>query len=148
VPTVAVVVDTSGSMRNEDVHAALSEVSAIARRVGVRGAQLRLLAVDAAVHSVVPVTDPRRLELRGGGGTDMRIGISAAESLQPRPDAIVVLTDGQTPWPDRPGRSRLIVGIVGEEEDAPMHGPPWATTIRIVVNPAGAVNARRTSRGG
>jgi predicted metal-dependent peptidase len=134
VPTLAVVVDTSGSMSNDDIRAALSEVQGISRQVGVRGPQLRLLMVDADVHTVAPVFDVRAVEVRGGGGTDMRVGITGAETLSPKPDAIVVLTDGFTPWPDSPTSSRLVIGLIGNEANvaqAAEHVPEWATTVII-----------------
>ena len=128
-PTVAVVVDTSGSMGPDDLAAALAEVQGIVRGVGVRGSQLRLLSVDAAVHGVTPVTDVSRIVLTGGGGTDMRVGIAAAEALRPRPDAVVVLTDGFTPWPDEPCRARLVCAVIST--DPPTGTPPWAATVHI-----------------
>ncbi len=129
VPNLAVVVDTSGSMGQAELDAALAEVGGIARGVGVRGRQLRLLSVDAAVHGVTPVTDVARIVLRGGGGTDMRVGIAAAEALRPAPDAVVVLTDGATPWPDQPGRCRLVCAVISPTP--PTDTPTWATTVHI-----------------
>jgi len=131
VPTVAVVVDTSGSMGQDDLDAALAEVKGIARSVGVRGQQLRVLAVDAAVQAVTPLRDASRVVLKGGGGTDMRVGITAAEALRPIPDAVVVLTDGYTPWPAARGRCRLVCAVIAA--DAPTGTPEWATTVHIPI---------------
>ena len=44
----------------------------------------------------------RDVELLGGGGTDMGAGLAKAAELRPRPDLIIVLTDGYTPWPSAP----------------------------------------------
>jgi predicted metal-dependent peptidase len=132
IPTIAAVVDTSGSMSRADLDAAMAEVQGIASGVGVRGRQLRLLSVDAAAHSVTPVNDLRQIVLTGGGGTDMRVGITAAEALKPRPDAIVVLTDGDTPWPQTPGRAKLVCAVISAQP--PARTPSWATTVHI---PAG-----------
>ncbi|MBV8979713.1 MAG: hypothetical protein JO086_02330 [Acidimicrobiia bacterium] len=137
VPTVAVVVDTSGSMGADELAAAMSEVQGVSRAVGVRGRGLQVLAVDAAVQSVSVVCDPSRIELKGGGGTDMRVGIAAAEKLQPRPGAVVVLTDGFTPWPTEPTTARLVCALIGgadSVEHARRSYPPpsWATVIEVV----------------
>ena len=48
----------------------------------------------------------------------------------PRPDVVVVLTDGYTPWPDRPTRARLVVAIIGDQAAAE-HVPAWATTVLV-----------------
>jgi predicted metal-dependent peptidase len=126
---LVVVVDTSGSMSMGDLDAAMAEVEGIAKQAGVRGRNLRLIAVDAVDHSVTQVTHVNKVVLTGGGGTDMRVGITMAEGLKPRPNAIVVLTDGDTPWPEQPTRSRLVCGIISTGEP---HGTPlWATTVHI-----------------
>ena len=67
------------------------------------------------------------MRLLGGGGTDMTIGIAAAERLTPAPDVIVVLTDGDTPWPTRPTRARLIAVLT--REHGLTHVPTWARGI-------------------
>lgn len=136
VPSVGVVVDTSGSMTADDLHAALSEVKGICARVGVRGDQLRVLAVDASAAEPQPVRRVEAIRLTGGGGTDMRVGIAAAEALRPPVDSVVVLTDGGTPWPDAPGRVRLVVGLIGSPEciasaKATWPPPSWATVVEI-----------------
>jgi hypothetical protein len=69
--------------------------------------------------------------LKGGGGTNMRVCIAAAEALKPRPDAVVVLTDGATPWLEAPGSSRLICGVISAQP--PSGTPSWATTVHIPV---------------
>lgn len=64
----------------------------------------------------------------------MTVGISAAENLRPRPDAIIVLTDGETPWPSRPTYTRLVIGIIGTQmaiKKAKLNTPSWATVIGI-----------------
>ncbi|GIH19498.1 vWA domain-containing protein [Rugosimonospora africana] len=131
VPRVAVVIDTSGSMDDDRLAAALAEVSGVLRAVGIGGNRVTVLSCDTAVHAARSVASVGEVTLFGGGGTDMRVGIEAAMAGPAAPDFIVVLTDGLTPWPERaPGRSRVIAGLIG---DAPAP-PPWITTVRI---PAG-----------
>jgi predicted metal-dependent peptidase len=81
------------------------------------------------------VTSAKQVQLAGGGGTDMGAGIAAAASLRPRPSVVIVLTDGFTPWPERPPKGiRVVVGLL-VEPDAPMAhlypAPGWARTVRI-----------------
>jgi predicted metal-dependent peptidase len=128
VPEVAVVCDTSGSMTEDLLAAALAEVEGLLRSLGL-ARQVRVLACDTAVGPARRVTSARQVELVGGGGTDMGAGIAAAAALRPRPAVTVVLTDGFTPWPDRPPRgTRVVVALLGDE--AP-DGPDWARAVRV-----------------
>ena len=107
--TVAVVVDTSGSMGQAELNAALAEVRGVIRAAGIGTQRLVVLACDAAVGPTSRVRRVEDVQLVGGGGTDMRVGIAAAGASRPHPDVVVVFTDGITPWPDRPTRARLVV---------------------------------------
>jgi len=128
VPEVAVVCDTSGSMTEDLLAAALAEVDGLLRSLGL-ARQLRVLACDTAVAPARRVTSARQVELVGGGGTDMGAGIAAAAALRPRPAVTVVLTDGYTPWPAQPPRGiRVVVALLGD--DAP-DGPGWARAVRV-----------------
>lgn len=126
---VAIVVDTSGSMGQGDLDAAMGEVAGVLASSGIARDQVRLVSCDAEAGTTTRVRRVGAVELTGGGGTDMRVGIAAAEAIRPTPHVVVVLTDGYTPWPDQPGRSRLICGVIRPE--APSGTPEWATTVHI-----------------
>ncbi|MGH1490956.1 MAG: vWA domain-containing protein [Acidimicrobiales bacterium] len=134
---VAVVCDTSASVSDELLGAAMSEVDGLLRATGTRS--VRLLACDDAVRTVSRVTNGRNVDLLGGGGTDMAIGIDAAMEQRPQPQLIVVLTDGYTPWPDVAPRAAVVVGLLTESEGSaghvpgmsPIAAPSWAKTIPI-----------------
>ncbi|MFG3423595.1 VWA-like domain-containing protein [Micromonospora sp. NPDC048063] len=127
VPRVAVVVDTSGSMGEPQLAAALAEVAGVLRAVGVGGNRVTVLSCDAAVHVVRRVHTVGEVRLAGGGGTDMRVGIEAA--LRDRPHIVVVLTDGLTPWPAAPlEATRVVAGLVGAGAPLP---PSWITSVTI-----------------
>ncbi|ACV79017.1 vWA domain-containing protein [Nakamurella multipartita] len=137
-PRIAAVRDTSGSMSASDLAAVTAEIVGIAAALGIRGRDLRVLDVDAAVHEVVEYQGAVSIsQVRGRGGTDMRVGIDAALSLRPAPSAVVVLTDGETPWPGQPARVPVIAAIVGQRTTQP---PNWVRTVRI------NSTARRTQR--
>jgi predicted metal-dependent peptidase len=128
VPEVAVVCDTSGSMTDELLAMALTEVDGLLKSLGM-ARQLRVLACDTAVGAAQRITSSRQVTLTGGGGTDMGAGISAAAALRPRPAVCVVLTDGITPWPDKPPKGmRVIVALLGQAEIEP---PWWAAVVRV-----------------
>jgi predicted metal-dependent peptidase len=128
--TVATVVDTSGSMGQGELDAALAEVKGVIRAAGVGPRGLLVLACDAGVGATTRVRRVEDVQLMGGGGTDLRVGIDAAERARPRPDVMVVLTDGYTPWPDRPTRGRLVVALVGGQA-ALSAVPDWATAVLV-----------------
>ena len=138
VPQVAVVVDTSGSVSDHDLGSALSEVAGISRAVGVQGNRVAVYSCDAAVHTVQRVCGAEEISLVGGGGTDLRKGIDRAVSASPRPDVIVVLTDGATPWPSAVPGCRVVAGIFGSRprfrEDRDWTGPgvpEWVETVYL-----------------
>ena len=130
VPNVAFVVDTSGSVDDTLLARALGEVDGALRGLGVSGSSVTVLSCDAAVHTVQRVRSARGAKLAGGGGTDMRVGVAAAEELRPRPDVIVVFTDGYTPWPQSapPGAS-VIVALLGRGGYTMPPTPPWGRRI-------------------
>lgn len=135
-PEVVVVRDTSGSMSNEELAEVGSEVEAISAKLGIRGASLRVVDVDAEAHEVRPYKDRRTLfDVKGGGGTDMSVGINAALVAKPRPSAIVVATDGYTPWPEEKPSVPVIACIVGplarDQEAAKNSTPSWMTTVIV-----------------
>lgn len=126
---VSIVVDTSGSMSQAALAAAMGEVKGVLRSSGVARDQVRVVSCDAQAGTVARVRKAADVSLTGGGGTDMRVGIAAAQSARPHPHIVVVLTDGFTPWPDHPGVARLVCGIVGLS--VPAGVPQWATTVLI-----------------
>lgn len=127
-PEVAVVVDTSGSMSDADLLAALAEVRGVLRAVDVSA---RLISCDAAVGLVREVftAEQARRSLVGGGGTDMGAGLRAAARLWPRPEVVVVMTDGATPWPAQPTPrgAKVIAALVS----GPIPAPAWVEAVVV-----------------
>ena len=114
-PSIEAIVDTSGSMSVADVAVCRNEIEAIARKVGCRGDSLVVTEVDAKVQSSQKYRTQKALGgIHGRGGTDMRVGIQHALNRKHRPDVIVLLTDGETPYPEAKLPVPLIVVIVGE----------------------------------
>ncbi len=132
VPRVAVVVDTSGSVDDGLLAQALGEVDGVLRSLAVGDGQVTVLAVDAAVQAVSTVRSARDVRLGGGGGTDMELGIAAALETRPRPDLVVLLTDGETGWPRRPTPVPLVAVILGRLRAELPPTPPWAIRVECV----------------
>lgn len=146
-PRVSVVIDTSGSVSDAELGSALLEVAAISRAVGGRRDLLTVVPCDAAARIVHPLCRGEGIPLLGGGGTDLRSGFATALRARPRPDVIVVLTDGQTPWPGTRPPCRTVVGLFPrrrasrsyDEDDpdyVPDSPPEWARVVDIGSTPA------------
>lgn len=129
VPNVAFIGDTSGSMSDD----ALALVRGVVEDVCTAlGAALSFIATDAAAHGVQRAHNGRSIEMRGRGGTDMRVGIeSALEDVKPRPDVIIVATDCETPWPNEEPGARVIVCAIEASEEAVGQCPEWARVIVV-----------------
>ncbi|MFE1859318.1 vWA domain-containing protein [Streptomyces anandii] len=139
-PRVCVVIDTSGSVSDAELGSALLEVAAIARAVGGRRDLVSVISCDAAARVAVPLCRAENMELIGGGGTDLRSGFARALRSRPRPDVIVALTDGQTPWPSAQPPCRTVVGLFprpvravreNNPDYVPATPPPWARVVTI-----------------
>ncbi|MFG2834306.1 VWA-like domain-containing protein [Streptomyces zaomyceticus] len=142
-PRVSVIVDTSGSVSDAELGGALLEVAAISRAVGGRRDLVTVMSCDAAARTVHPLCSAEGIPLVGGGGTDLRTGFARALRTVPRPDVIVVLTDGQTPWPAERPPCRTVVGlfpragsghgswIENDPDYEPDTPPDWARVVTI-----------------
>ncbi|MEU1982006.1 VWA-like domain-containing protein [Nocardia sp. NPDC019395] len=138
-PRVSVIIDTSGSVSDAELGSALLEVAAISRAVGGRRDLVTVLSCDAAARIAQPLCRAEGIPLVGGGGTDLRTGFAKALRARPHPDVIVVLTDGQTPWPSSRPACRTVVGLFRREsswsEDDPDYfpekPPQWARAVYI-----------------
>ncbi|MFJ3789536.1 VWA-like domain-containing protein [Kitasatospora sp. NPDC090091] len=141
-PRVSVVIDTSGSVSDAELGSALLEVAAISRAVGGRRDLVTVLSCDAATRVVHPLCRAEGIPLLGGGGTDLRSGFARALRERPRPDVVVALTDGQTPWPSAQPPCRTVIGLFPrrrsrqswreEDPDYVPAGPPaWARVVDI-----------------
>lgn len=136
-PEIAIVLDTSGSMKeSKELALGLAEMEEIISRTArfSQSTAVRIINCDAASNAAVVVKDLKDFVITGGGGTDMRVGIKAAAELTPRADVIITVTDGYTPWPiEKPIENSIatyIVLLVGqdeiEENDTSKKKAPWA----------------------
>jgi len=132
-PAIAIIVDTSGSIGNDEITLFLSEVDGIVKANGISQG-VTVIPCDAEIGEIQKLRSRgaiTTLKLSGGGGTDMGVGIDAAGKLRPKPKIVIVLTDGFTPWPmDLPkGVETLIVCLTVEQNISTT--PSWAKTILI-----------------
>ena len=134
---VGVVVDSSSSMSDGQLGAALAELDGICRSAGVRDGGLTVVIADVSVREVSDLRRVADLPIIGGGGTDLRPAIRHLTGHRRRPAAVVVLTDGFTPWPDQPpSRCQVIVVVIARTDgQVPAAPPPWVETIAVEHRP-------------
>lgn len=117
---VEIIRDTSGSMSDIELAYVTREVESIAKKCGIRGNDLMVTDVDTKVYEPVAFHGAKSIaDMKGRGGTDMTKGIRAATERdgRDRADVVVVMTDGETPWPTTPPPVPVIVAVVAPRVD-------------------------------
>lgn len=119
-PPVVVVVDTSGSIGQEELNVFHAELTSIIEEC--RPEKTWLVYCDAAVANVQEFIpgDPLEFKPGGGGGTNMPAALDWVDKEGIEPACVIVLTDGYTPF--------------GESREYPVL---WAITTRDIESPWG-----------
>jgi predicted metal-dependent peptidase len=127
---LALEIDTSGSIGDETLTKFLGILSGILK--SVMPETVYCMYVDAALQGdVIEVQDLSELEelktkAAGGGGTDMTVVFREIEARALDVEAVIVLTDGCTPYGDDVGIPTIWCIVGNEGTDA-----PWGTTIHV-----------------
>jgi predicted metal-dependent peptidase len=126
---ITCVVDTSGSMSSEELSRVLGEVFKVLEDFKI---PVTVIPCDSKAYEPIILNKKSDLfkvqKLKGGGGTDMTVGIRAALALTPAPDAVLVLTDGHTPYPTATFKTQVVFGILKRNynDSTPLPTmPPW-----------------------
>jgi predicted metal-dependent peptidase len=113
-PRPGFLIDTSGSMGDTQLARAVSELAGLTRQLGY-GTDVVVASCDAAVHDVRAVFAGTPIELYGGGGTDIGVGLRAFIEGKTAPiDLLVIVTDCRTPWPKEAPPFPVITIRVGD----------------------------------
>lgn len=96
---IVIIGDSSGSIwcSPEDLKMFASEIQAVSDQV--QPEHIRLIWADTRVagERVFEQGEPLVFDVQGGGGTDMRVPLKYVEQYEP--EVVILLTDGETPWP-------------------------------------------------
>lgn len=120
-PSLAICLDTSGSMSSNDYEVAFEMIKKLCHRFG-NNETINIIAGDTeakeltVLHGKASEEEIRNLKLTGGGGTDVGVLIEQASDLY-SPDVIVAITDGLTPWPDASYKQPYLAVITQSKED-------------------------------
>jgi predicted metal-dependent peptidase len=123
-PECSIIIDTSGSMKGTEMKCFKAIADGL-RRVH----RPRVIAFDATLQSAKRITSLEQFQFQGYGGTDMTAAIEE-EDKNHRPDCIVLVTDGETNWPSRRTRARLIVALVKGKAGYSVP-PSWARVVDL-----------------
>ena len=129
-PSVGIVLDTSGSISDESLDIYLGEIRGIFNAVGVSSG-IWVLPCDSKVHEIQKIRsfDLSKLRIKGGGGTNMGVGIEEALKIRPRVNIVIILTDGATPWPEFQPHGSINYLAILTTKSFQSYVPPWITSI-------------------
>ena len=135
VADILFMIDTSGSMTDDMITAAYSEIKGAINQFN---GKLRgwIGCSDAVVTPPQPFADEVDLmtfRAKGGGGTDFDVTFEyVRKHMQDQlPSCIVILTDGYAPYPDEKEAMGIpVLWLLNNEEVT----PPWGKIARIQVN--------------
>lgn len=136
-PRVLIGLDTSGSMLDGSLDMAINEATHILRSRSVR--KLQVMNITTVINNLETRRGRSLGDIGEGGGTDMRVAYRAVNELtgRDRPTNFILLTDGETPWPDEsdtvPG-VHCLAGIITTDEryeELASRLPSWIIPVHI-----------------
>jgi len=128
-PRVCVIVDTSGSMGERDLALGLGTIAQVVRALPDPSG-VQVITGDTQAATCQRIFRADQVEMAGGGGTDMGAIIEEAARRRPRPDAIFVVTDGETPWPEQPVGPQ-VVACLSRKNQWTAAPPDWIQTVYL-----------------
>lgn len=126
-PRAVVILDTSGSMCNEDDQAAaLSCIADGLRKLS----KFKVVSADTRIQSRKEIKSLSQIEWHGGGGTSLDHVIEQVDR-EDRPDAIILISDCVfTSWPNRT-RARLVVACTSKSGNYYDRVPSYARKVLL-----------------
>ncbi|MCO6458595.1 MAG: hypothetical protein J5I93_25085 [Pirellulaceae bacterium] len=136
VPRITVIVDTSGSMGADDLGLALGMIRKVLNSFRIRDGIKVITGDEQGRTKEICLSDPRRINLAGGGGTDMANIITEAMDDKPKPQLLLVCTDGWTPWTPDPIGIPVVACLTNRLRDIPecYQPPSWIVPLELKGN--------------
>ena len=124
---VHLVIDSSGSMTDEQFRLALQEIYSLSRQLS--GEKLIVYSGDTILKTAQEVCGRRKINIIGGGGTDMgKIIQQLASTRRGQQKIVIIITDGETWWCDKP---RFPVIIALTQRNPSITPPDWAKIVYL-----------------
>ncbi|MBC8357003.1 MAG: hypothetical protein H8E66_33950 [Planctomycetes bacterium] len=132
-PRITVIVDTSGSMSAEDLGLSLGMVRKVLNSFRIRDGIKVITGDTQGQTKQLCLSDPRRIELTGGGGTNMARIVAEVLQTKPQPQMILICTDGHTPWPAQDPGLPIVACLTNRRATLPeVYQPPsWIPIVEL-----------------
>lgn len=132
-PEIGVIVDTSGSIGQDELSTFMGELKGIMSDTEPKAVHLAYVD-DEVKGDVITFDDVNEIEAvmqrsQGGGGTDMTKGFEKFKELELPIENRVVFTDGYTPFGEDDGIPTVWCITTGIEA-------PWGSTVHVKIKPA------------
>ncbi len=132
IDTIAVIIDTSGSLPAQTLAGFWAEVRQIA--VEIRPERIFMLQVDAALRDAAEYTAddlPDEIALKGRGGTDFRPGFEWLDEQGIQPAVCLYFTDLECSSYPEAEPVFPVIWVDHSKSSSEANGPPWGDRIAI-----------------
>ena len=132
-PRITVIVDTSGSMTAEDLGLSLGMIRKVLNSFRIRDGIKVITGDTQGQTKQLCLSDPKRIELTGGGGTNMARIVAEVLQTKPQPQMILICTDGETPWPDDNPGIPIVACLTNPRATLPEYyqPPSWIPIVEL-----------------
>lgn len=140
--SVSMLMDTGG---RSSLDLVTREIEGIARSMRIKGKDLRITDFDVTAHKTVDWNGQQSVQnVAGLGGTDMGAAVEHCVA-EFAPDVLVVMTDGETGWPEeKPAHTHVIACILSDDPVPDYFEPPsWVRVVRVRNDGTGVPTACR-----
>lgn len=118
-------VDTSGSMSEDEITDVYSEINGAMQQYNNK-ITAKIGFFDTDIYEPVPfsnVNDLKKIIPKGGGGTDFNAVMKYVKSLDEPPKALIIMTDGECSWPDESIIGNIpLLWVINNEYRTPPYG--------------------------
>lgn len=132
-PRITVIVDTSGSMDAEDLGLSLGLIRKVLNSFRIRDGIKVITGDTQGQTKQLCLSDPKRIELTGGGGTNMARIVAEVLQSRPQPQMILICTDGHTPWPEQDPGIPIVACLTNPRATLPDYyqPPSWISIVEL-----------------
>lgn len=111
-PKIVVIIDTSGSIIDEEYNQFFGEIESISNNLD---GKVKLIQADNKIQKVIEYNrgNWKDITLKGKGSTDLQTAIDFAESNY-RPEGVIIFTDG---WLEVPNVSRRVLFVLSSKHN-------------------------------